>query len=111
MNIKNEISLDKIKNEILKCHNELGVKVSKIILFGSRARGGYSKYSDWDFLVITEENLSRDEKIEAAHLIRKRLADIYVPCDVLRRSEAEAEKRKSVIGSVIRTALKEGVTI
>jgi len=36
--------------------------VGKIILFGSRARGDYKEDSDWDFLIIVNEELNRKEK-------------------------------------------------
>ncbi|QTA86302.1 nucleotidyltransferase domain-containing protein [Desulfonema magnum] len=37
---------------------------SEIILYGSRSRGQEDAFSDWDILVVTEENLTQNEKIE-----------------------------------------------
>jgi len=45
--------------------------VKNIILFGSRARGDFSKYSDYDFLIITEKTFNIKEKMEIAKTIRK----------------------------------------
>jgi len=37
---------------------------SKIILFGSRCRGDNNVLSDWDILIIVNENLEESNKIE-----------------------------------------------
>ena len=44
---------EEIKRTILKVAGKYGVKVEKIILFGSRARGDYRENSDWDVLIVT----------------------------------------------------------
>jgi predicted nucleotidyltransferase len=36
---------------------------SEIILFGSRARNEEHRFSDWDILIVVDENLSEQEKI------------------------------------------------
>ncbi|PKP60831.1 MAG: hypothetical protein CVT88_01755 [Candidatus Altiarchaeales archaeon HGW-Altiarchaeales-1] len=100
-----------IKAEILKCLNEMGTNVKNILLFGSRATGKYDKYSDWDFLIVVKENMTLTRKREVAHKIRKRLAEFYMPCDVLVRSEKEVEERKNVIGSIIKSVIKESVPL
>lgn len=100
-----------IKQTIESIFEKEGVKIIKVILFGSRARGNYRKGSDWDLLVIVEKNLSRSEKIKLGHLVRKELANQLIPCDILIRSLEEIEQRKQVIGSVIKTAFSEGVSL
>lgn len=87
------------------------IKIEKIILFGSRARGDYKKDSDWDLLIITKEKITREEKLRIAHLIRKELANQLIPIDILIKSEEEVERRKNVIGSVIKTAMIEGIVL
>ncbi len=111
MNNREEKSISEIKAGILKILEEMGVKAEKIILFGSRARGDFSGQSDWDFLIMVRERLAREEKRRIAHLVRKRLAELELDCDVIVRSEAEVEGRKNVIGSVIKSALEEGLTL
>ena len=54
---KKEI-LQKIKSEINKQHPSV-----KIILFGSRARGDFQEYSDWDILILLKGNITEDQKI------------------------------------------------
>jgi len=100
-----------IKEQILKTLNEMGVSVKRIVLFGSRARGDSKADSDWDFLIVLERKVSREEKSEIAHKIRRSLAEFYIPCDVIIRSEEEVEKRRETIGSVIKSAIDEGVLL
>lgn len=100
-----------IKRTIEKIFEEKDIKIQKIILFGSRGRKDYKKGSDWDLLIVTEKNLERSQKLELSHLIRKRLADEFIPCDVLIKSNQEVEERKNMIGSVIRSALREGISL
>ncbi|MFN4132523.1 MAG: nucleotidyltransferase domain-containing protein [Caldimicrobium sp.] len=100
-----------IKKIIEEIFEEKKVKIKKIILFGSRARKDYRKGSDWDLLIVTEYNLQRDQKLQLTHLVRKRLAKELIPSDVLIKSEEEVEERKHIIGSVIKTAINEGVVL
>lgn len=61
-NLKNEII--KIKNMILKNVNNI-----EIYLFGSIAKGKYSKDSDIDILVLINENRTLKELRELRHLL------------------------------------------
>lgn len=83
----------------------------KIILFGSRARGDFSKGSDYDILIIVERTLSIEEKMKLSTHLRKELAKKEIDADIILKSRAEVEYYKNKIGSVVRTALKEGVTV
>ncbi|MCX7908990.1 MAG: nucleotidyltransferase domain-containing protein [Ignavibacteria bacterium] len=100
-----------IKETIQKLFEQKNIRISKIFLFGSRARGNFSFESDWDILVVTEEDLTRKMLLEIAHQIRKELAEKLIPVDVLLKSKQEVEQRKDVVGSVIRTAIKEGIVL
>ncbi|MFN4220153.1 MAG: nucleotidyltransferase domain-containing protein [bacterium] len=100
-----------IKKIIEEIFEEKKIKIKKMILFGSRARKDYGKESDWDLLIITEDNLQRDQKMQLSHLVRKKLAEELIPSDVLIKSEKEVEERKNTIGSVIKTAIDEGVVL
>ncbi|WEU40193.1 MAG: nucleotidyltransferase domain-containing protein [Candidatus Odinarchaeum yellowstonii] len=59
------------------------IKIDKIILFGSRARGEATKYSDWDILIIVDDNMNFNEKRELKKLIRKTLAELLIPVDII----------------------------
>lgn len=101
----------KIKNIIMGVLNENGFSDAEIILFGSRAKGDFRTHSDWDFLIVLKEQLDRKEKLDLVHKIGMALVEIYVPCDILIRSEDEVAKRKNVVGSVIRSATRTGVML
>lgn len=102
-----EVVVKIIRQELEK----MGIKVIKIVLFGSRSKENFKEFSDWDLLIVVAQEVSREEKIEISHLLRRRFAELHIPCDVLVRSEKEVEERKNVIGSVIRTAMKEGIVL
>lgn len=108
---KKNPSIEEIKDEILKSFKEMNVSVKRIILFGSRARGDHSKFSDYDFLIITKETLTIKEKMKMAGNIRAVLARLYIAADIIINSEEEVEIKKNKIGYVTRYAIKEGVTI
>lgn len=60
---------------------------SKILLFGSRARKDNS--SDYDFLIITKETIDIQRKRTLKSLLRKELAQLKIPADILIQSEEE----------------------
>ncbi len=55
---KKEI-LQKIKSAIIKQYPS-----AKIVLYGSRARGDFREYSDWDILILLKGNITEDQKIK-----------------------------------------------
>lgn len=59
-----DIILSKVKISVLQVEPS-----AEVILFGSRARNDFSKFSDWDFLVLVdgEINSARIDKIR--HLL------------------------------------------
>lgn len=79
---------------------------SKIILFGSAARGEMGPDSDIDLLVVAETDNPR----EASHRIRQRLIGIppRIPKDVIVATPDHFERHKDTIGFIFRPALREG---
>ncbi len=55
---------EKIKEVILEVAEKYGIKVDKIILFGSRARGDYRDDSDWDILIVSKTEVDRNTEDE-----------------------------------------------
>ncbi len=104
-------TLQIIKSEISKLIFEMDIPLEKIILFGSRARGDFTKQSDWDILIVVSKDITIKEKMELMDKIITRLSDCYIPCDVIIKSVKEMEYYKDFIGSVTREAMKEGVVI
>jgi predicted nucleotidyltransferase len=88
-----------------------GVEVKKIILFGSRARGDYDKNSDWDFFVIIDKTLNRDEKWEIILEIKRKLAKLKIPNDIFIKSLKEVKDEQYDVGYLTYYALKEGIEI
>ena len=85
---------------------------SRILLFGSRARGDQNNYSDYDLLIITSETLSAQEKIQCSTKIDHAIVKaIRIPVDILLNSQEEIEQKVKLPGHIIRSALKEGVTL
>lgn len=98
----------KIIKEELEKEN---IKVLKIILFGSRAKGNYTKDSDWDFFVIVDKRLSFNEKWDIIDKIKIKLAKLGIPNDILIKSEEEVTEAKDDVGRIIYYILKEGVEL
>jgi uncharacterized protein len=78
---------------------------SKIILFGSHARGDAREGSDLDFLVVEPVVMARREEMV-------RLTDVLrpmrVPVDILVTSHRNFEEWRNIPGTVIFRAAREG---
>ena len=101
--------LRNIRKGVLECFKKPGIKITKIILFGSKARGDFSKSSDYDLLIVTEKTFTIKEKMGIAKRVREYLSKYAI--DVIIKSEEEIEIQKNQIGNVVREALKEGIKI
>jgi predicted nucleotidyltransferase len=61
---------------------------SRVLLFGSRARGEQDIHSDYDLLIVTPSTFTPQEKIEwSSRLDRAIVKAIRVPVDLLLNSE------------------------
>ncbi len=78
---------------------------TRVILFGSAARGEMNERSDLDFLVIEP---SVQDAVEESVRLRRTLRGLDLFADVLVTSEAEAKAWGDVHGTVIHAALSEG---
>ncbi|VUT26372.1 MAG: Nucleotidyltransferase domain protein [Candidatus Methanolliviera sp. GoM_oil] len=116
--IKNEVVYifeeemkEKIKSQILMVLGEMGISVEKIILFGSRARGDFSRFSDYDILLIVNRTFTTKEKMVISERVRDSMVKLHIPTDIIIKSEEEIAYYRDKIGSIVREALKEGVSI
>jgi len=82
-----------------------------IIMFGSRARGDNQPYSDYDFLIISRENLDDQQRLYFQALIRKSLAEKFILADIIIYSRIGIEKKRNLPGHIVRSAMKEGVHV
>jgi predicted nucleotidyltransferase len=88
-----------------------GIKVLKIILFGSRAKGTHKDYSDWDFFVIINKKISFTEKWNIIDDIKIRLAKLSIPNDIILKSQEDVEEAKDDVGRITYYVLKEGIEL
>jgi len=79
----------------------------KIILFGSLARGEMGYDSDIDLFVIFDE-VKWEDKRKLTVEIRRSIADLPVPVDVIIADLDEIRRRGKIIGTVPHAALHEG---
>ena len=103
MNKREEAIQEKIDKMVRRIVKQF--KPEKIILFGSYARGTPTRDSDVDLLIIMPVSGSKREKrIE----IGVALHDIRIPKDIIVATPDEVERRKNLVGTIIRPALEEG---
>ena len=82
-----------------------GFQPSRLVLFGSHARGTATDTSDVDLLVILPKvSDKRDTAIE----IRRALGDLPVCKDIVVATPEEVTLRGHLVGTVLRSALREG---
>lgn len=101
--------MEEIKQIIYDCIGTYTIQ--NIILFGSRASGNYNEDSDYDILVVLNEDIENDIKIKLSCVITRELANNWVNADIIVKSQSELEKYKDCIGSVVREALRKGVVV
>lgn len=81
---------------------------SKVILFGSRARGDYLIDSDYDLLIVSDKFSKYDWHQRMVEVIK--LTEGKFSLDVICLTEEEFEKRKKEL-SIVNEAVKEGVVL
>ncbi|PIS44841.1 MAG: nucleotidyltransferase domain-containing protein [Ignavibacteria bacterium CG08_land_8_20_14_0_20_37_9] len=104
--MSNEV-LNNIIEDIVK-----KVNPTKVILFGSTARGDANKDSDLDLLIIEKEKFSKERsRRKELHSIRQLLMKYRIPKDILLYDEEEVEYWKDSTNHIIARCLKEGKTL
>ncbi len=83
-----------------KCLKEKGLKVSRIILFGSQVKGRTTKESDVDILIISEDFRGKDI-FERARLTKDAeimtLKKFMMPLDIITLTSEEFEHGTSLV--------------
>ncbi len=80
----------------------------RVMLFGSRAKGTATEWSDVDLLVVLE---GVTDKRQATVEMRRALGDLMVSKDIVVTTEDEIQLRGHVLGTVLHAALSEGKTV
>ena len=78
---------------------------SRVVLFGSQARGAATEWSDVDLLVVMGD--AADKRQDAVE-IRRELGDMPVCKDIVVTTPDEIARRGHVVGTVLHAALREG---
>ncbi len=78
---------------------------SRIILFGSHARGDQTIDSDLDLLIVEDGDVDRARENVR---LRRVLSPLLMPIDVLVYSETDLETRGQWSGTAVYDALREG---
>ena len=85
---------------------------SRVLLFGSRARGEAGSQSDYDLLVVTHDTLAPRVKMNWENKIRKALVySLNAPFDVILQSQNEIDEKKDLAGHIVHYAMKEAIEI
>ena len=79
----------------------------KIVVFGSVVRGDATDDSDIDLLVVFDE-VEWAEKRDLTVAIRRALARLPVPKDIIVPDVDEIRRRGHLVGPMLRPALEEG---
>jgi len=88
-----------------------GLKLISLILFGSRTGKDHGPDSDWDFLLVVNQELDRKEKWDLIVKMKRRLARLKIPNDLLIESEDLLAQKAQDPGTVAHYALKQGQRI
>lgn len=100
---KEEI-LRKVKNKITNIYPS-----AKIILYGSRARDDYKQYSDWDFIIIFDNNISFEQEMKIKDLLYDlELETGEVLCSII---HSKKEWKKLQITPFYKNVSREGIVL
>ncbi len=83
-------------------------RLKKVIIFGSRARGDYSKTSDYDYLIILDKIKLNDEEY-MGDLETRMLLSRYVLFSTFLFTEEQLKKRR--YEPFLMNAQKEGIAL
>jgi predicted nucleotidyltransferase len=85
-----------------------GKRIRRLILYGSRAQGSATEESDFDFLVIENDPVSKRDEMRR---LRQSLSDLEYLVDVWVMGEEEFEETRNVIGGLAYPAHKYGLVL
>lgn len=98
-----------VKNTIIEaikflehCLQEKGLNISKIILFGSQAKGGATEESDIDVVIVSDDFRGQDI-FERAVLTKEAeimtIKEFTIPLDIITMTSDEFESRTSIVAN------------
>ncbi|MEX2721789.1 MAG: nucleotidyltransferase family protein [Candidatus Wukongarchaeota archaeon] len=107
------ITEKEVSKKLRRILAELGIKYSKILLFGSRARIDFDEESDWDFFIILKKSVDLEKKKELWHKIYKKFHEYFpfVSVDIILKDVESFENEKTIVNTVSNEVYLEGVEI
>ncbi len=81
---------------------------SRVLLFGSQARGTAQRWSDVDLLVVLPD---LQDKRRTAIDIRRSLGDLPVSKDIVVATPEEVDRQGHVVGTILHAALRDGKVV
>jgi predicted nucleotidyltransferase len=103
--------LEKAVETIREVLDRHGVRPLRFYLFGSRARGDHRPDSDWDICVVLDRDLAPADRRLIITEIKRALARLRIPNDVVLKSAERFEALKSYPGSLAYDVIQEGVVL
>jgi predicted nucleotidyltransferase len=105
------IETDKVLKELKHgMENQLGDRLVKMVVFGSRARGDFGAESDTDIAIIVRE-LSRELKYQILDTVADIEMEFVIPLSVVVFSESEFERLKKRERRIALDIEKEGIPL
>lgn len=83
---------------------------AELILFGSRARGESSKYSDWDFIVLTHQPASKEERKKIQNAVYELELGQSLEIQLIFKTRAVYETEEEA-SNLMRNVKTEGITV
>lgn len=102
---------EKIREIILEVAEKYGIRVDRIILFGSRARGDYRNDSDWDILIVSKSEVDRSTERKFLYECVLKLLSLNIDAEPVLVSKNYYIKHKDIFGDICGIATLGGVII
>ena len=80
----------------------------QIVLFGSYARGLQDENSDIDLMILTKDDISRQEKLKLIYKLQKAFLYLNYRIDIILKNWEEFNKFKDYIGTINYDVYREG---
>lgn len=91
-----KVSVLEIISRFKKAVESKGIRINRLILFGSYANGTYREGSDIDIVVISED-FSDKNYWERIDILSDAIYDVYEPIEAVAMTTGEWENRESMI--------------
>jgi len=107
-----KIVKSEIKKEIESVLKRRNIRLSRVILFGSRVRGNYTPESDWDLMIVLKDKLEPIDRKKLWIEIYKKLHRRFPmnSFDIFIKSEEEFEEEKHFVNTISNES-KEGIVL